>query len=414
MNYTPPHWSSIPLNNYSIQVIQDGIILSENSLDQKAFYTIGSQSSDILLSHESISPTHAILQHSDEGYLYIYPSPSSPLSINKHPVAFCTYEKLFPNDILELSTFPGILVISGPSFIKRSEKFFNSEGKITKNIRESLQRVSWGFAEDAINEPIRPDDWLLYEDNLNYQAISRREDLNEKQKKIIQKQEKIEQKVENLTREVQRMEKSSNEKYLEKAGKMKDQLEDLIAEKVAGDDELRSSFLPELANVKNKRVKGEYDFSSSEDEFYNRVEKGKYGKVDRNKQEELDRLAAERNELTLQITHFSVEEDLDSEDPLESFMKDNNWALKEQTLIELGNRLKKLNSEIEIFCKENPGLSISAMPIIPGEVRLGVKKRKVKEVPNPAKDAIDVQYDWIPPEGQTGDGKTSLNDKYGY
>jgi hypothetical protein len=422
MDYFPPQWSSSPLNFYSVQLIEDGVVIFDFSVDLKPFYTIG-RDADLKVEHESVQSFHAVLQHSDEGFLFIYPFKDCRVRLNKKTLKFCNYAKVFPNDILEFGDFSGILAVSGPAFIKRTEKFFNAQGKVAKSIRESLQRVSWGFAEDAVNEQLKPDDLLLYEDQLDYHAIMRREDLSEKQMKIIQNQEKLNEKIQGLERIIEKSKK--NQENYEKIASLQDKLENFKGEKEIGDDNLRASFFPECQSFKVKQ-KGLYDYSSSEDEFYNRVSEGNMRKSSENKQGELDKLVTERNELTYQITHLSIKDDSEDDDPLENFMQSNNWALKEQNLINLGERLRKINAEIEKICQENPGVSIYACPPDDSEIRLGMKKRKVKEKSEEFNDrekvdhvtakvdVIDSQNDWTPPEGQTGDGKTSLNKKYGY
>ena len=81
---------------------------------------------------------------------------------------------------------------------------------------------------------------------------------------------------------------------------------------------------------------------------------------------------------------------------------------------------------IEIIEKENPNIKgriQSKKNEISTEIRIGNKKRKIdeeeilitKEVKeNKPQRNADFVYDWTPPPGQTGDGKTELNNKYGY
>lgn len=405
MKYQKPIWSSIPLNVFSIQLILDGVIVFEETLDQKEFYTVGKENTDLIIDHPAIQSFHGVFQHSDEGFLFIYVTNGSKILLNKKLVNPETFEKLFPNDIIEFPNFPGLLVVSGPSFIKRTAKFFTSEGKVAQDIRESLQRVSWGFAEDATNEKVAAEDLVLFEDKLDYTALKSRRNLTEKQKKNIQKLEKLEEKIKHTEKMIE-----TSIKNPEKLINLQEKLENLIGEKDLADENLRSSFFPEQKKIK-KVKKGKYDYSSSEDEFYNRVNSINLVPNEKSKQEELDGLICERNELVSQITKLSVLDDEEDNDPLEKFMQSNNWELKEQSLVALGERLKKVNEEIEKVFQANPGLSVSSFAVKETEVKIGRKKRKIKEK---NEEKVDSELEWMPPEGQTGDGRTSLNDKYGY
>ena len=53
--------------------MKSGIILDEKKLNEKEFFLIGRQPdlSDIVLEHPSISRKHAVIQHKNNGELYL-------------------------------------------------------------------------------------------------------------------------------------------------------------------------------------------------------------------------------------------------------------------------------------------------------------------------------------------------------
>jgi len=65
--------------------MKSGVILEEKKLTEKAFFLIGRlvDLSDIVLEHPSISRKHAVLQHKNNGELYIY-----DLGFNFHSLRF--------------------------------------------------------------------------------------------------------------------------------------------------------------------------------------------------------------------------------------------------------------------------------------------------------------------------------------
>ena len=422
MLYKEPHWTSQPLCQYSIQVINQGVITSEYDLTAKPYFSIGN-SCDIPL--EELPVSALILQHSDQGYLFVYkPDSQGTAHLNKEEIKANEYIRVYPNDMLEFEGTNDLIVIMGPSFMQRTEKMFTKQGKLEKNVAEKLQQISWGFGEDAVNEYVPKEDQALYDEVLDLNLLKSRKNITDKQRKLISKLEQYQDKVSDLQEKIAAVPRSKNsEGRLEE---LNEKLENLQGEKELAEENLRSSFFPENFVKKNK-VKGEYDFSSSEDEYYNRAKILTTKDYNKNLQLELDRLVNEREEITSQLTELSVDFKEDTEDPLDAYMMGNNQDLKEENFEKLGNRLKRVLEKIQEIEQENPNIKGNVRLVrtqVKTEIREGKKKRKIQEeieeLPEMKSElkaeimTTDFNAVWEPPPGQTGDGKTDLNAKYGY
>lgn len=412
MLYKEPQWSSKPLCDYSIQLIKEGIIISEQKL-LSSFSKIG-KTADIIVEDFIGQEVRAVLQHSDQGYLFVYKVENhSKVFVNKESIKENDFFRVYPNDILEFEGSECVLVIMGPAFMQRTEKMFTKQGRLEPKVLEKLQHVSWGFSEDAVNETIEKEDLMLYDEILNLSLLKSRKNLTENQKKKIAKLEEYQSKIEYLQKKIQ---SSSNSQTTEK---LYEKLENLTGEKELSEESLRSSFFPNDF-AKKTREKTEYDFSSSEDEYYNRA---KVVVVERNNtdvQGELDRLVSEQEEITKELTDLSVNLDEDLDDPLDAYMAGNNVDLKEENFARLGARLKEVMEKITKIQLEHPniqGVVKCSNAGIKAEIRIGNKKRKIsQETTEKIKpiQAKDFNAYWEPPKDQTGDGKTDLNIKYGY
>ncbi|OMJ85313.1 hypothetical protein SteCoe_13409 [Stentor coeruleus] len=168
-----------------------------------------------------------------------------------------------------------------------------------------------------------------------------------------------------------------------------------------------------------KTPKGPYDYSSSEDEYYNRTKIS----ICSNTPSDLDslqQLLHKKEEIIQQITSLSIKSQDDADDPLDSFMNENNEELREENLKSLEEKLKEINKRIDSLqkaCSISQSLNAVYIPD-PSQIRSGNKKRKIKEPEdddkNENKDEKDLNFDWVPPEDKTGSNCKSLNKNYGY
>lgn len=168
-----------------------------------------------------------------------------------------------------------------------------------------------------------------------------------------------------------------------------------------------------------KTPKGPYDYSSSEDEYYNRTKVALCLSA-LSDLDSLQQLLHKKEEIIQQIASLSVASQEDIDDPLDSFMNENNQELREENLKGLEERLKEVNKRIDDLQKACPiSHNLNAIYIPdPSQIRLGNKKRKIKDIEADYKkenqDEPDSNFDWVPPDDQKGNNCTSLNKNYGY
>lgn len=77
----------------SLEIVHEGTSSTKVPIDKKSFYLIGRQADlcDIVLNDEFLSRKHAVLQHSKEGFLYIYDLSTilqTHFTIDKDPSCF--------------------------------------------------------------------------------------------------------------------------------------------------------------------------------------------------------------------------------------------------------------------------------------------------------------------------------------
>lgn len=79
LDYMEPSWTGIPEDVYKMEIIKSGVLLKTLDLSSKSYHVIGkSLSCDVCMTHDTISPFHAILQYrktsdfENEKGMYIY------------------------------------------------------------------------------------------------------------------------------------------------------------------------------------------------------------------------------------------------------------------------------------------------------------------------------------------------------
>ena len=96
--YEPPHWSALPPCKFSIEIIREGVVISNTPIYERPHYVFGrcahikcmpctyllrhmisgiracfreAATAHIVLPHPSVSRAHAVIQHSEAGEVYV-------------------------------------------------------------------------------------------------------------------------------------------------------------------------------------------------------------------------------------------------------------------------------------------------------------------------------------------------------
>ncbi|KAG9147185.1 hypothetical protein Leryth_005405 [Lithospermum erythrorhizon] len=114
--YTVPHWSGPPRNEFSIQILKDGLIIDKFNVHDKGHYVFGTTDlCDFILDDPTISPFHAVLQFKSEGAAYIYDlSSKHGTSVNNKQVNQKEYVELHVGDVIQFGGSPKLYVLEGP------------------------------------------------------------------------------------------------------------------------------------------------------------------------------------------------------------------------------------------------------------------------------------------------------------
>lgn len=191
--YKEPAWSGLPKNDYSFEILKNGVIVGTIPLD-KPFIVIGRLSQcDIVMEHPSLSRFHCVIQYrgepspdGDEEGFYAYDLGSTHGSFhNKHQMKPHTYYRLHVGHIVKFGGSSRMLILQGPvedqepesektvtelkaEAAKRAEKLNALEtGEIEEEDRDrrlqegdvdqqdsslSSDGIDWGMGEDAEEE----------------------------------------------------------------------------------------------------------------------------------------------------------------------------------------------------------------------------------------------------------------------
>ncbi|KAG2222709.1 hypothetical protein INT45_011197 [Circinella minor] len=171
--YKKPEWSAQAQYGYGFEVLKGGLSLDKIMGPQKEFATIGRLPlCDIQMEHPSISRYHAILQFNNDGNIFIYDLDSAHgTRVNKHLIQPRTYIPLKPGDQVRFGESTRLCIFETDQPLDEEEEIEKEEairhrsraaitqhaaeeGDLRKTEKEEEEQgISWGFQEDAVEEP---------------------------------------------------------------------------------------------------------------------------------------------------------------------------------------------------------------------------------------------------------------------
>ena len=385
IGYLVPFWSSKPLHKYSLEVWREGAIINTIDISSKEYYLIGRNKAivDVYQNNITVSRVHVIIQHKDDGELYIYDMDSVyGTSINKKSITKKTYVKLNVGDTFKLGKSGKMFIVNGPTellpeedmkpinLIDRKELMRKREEQIRyqyeqrENYKRNLLGVNkedtdWGqkdFDEEIQKNQKEDEDSdkekeIDYYGPLKFEEIKERKDLSDKQKNLIDKLESNLKIINRLKEEIIKIQKKEfesgeltegqkkriemNEKKLINAYERYELLEDNLRVSLSSKDG--------VTNTEQKfDKKFAKDLNSDEDEFFDRaIIINKNNKESNQKititenyetlKSKLEVLMRKRQKLVDKILKFDAEwsaKEKDDEDTLDAFFNETKNKIK--------------------------------------------------------------------------------------
>jgi pSer/pThr/pTyr-binding forkhead associated (FHA) protein len=251
IGYIVPFWSSKPLHKYSLDVWRDGIIQDTIDISQKEYYLIGRNKdiSDIYINNMTVSRAHCVIQHKDDGEIFLYDLDSGyGTHVNQKKIATKAYVKLNVGDTFKIGLSSQMFILNGPSTLlpdeedipMRQEAGFNKKELLEKRInqiktqyneRENYKRTlldpgvaTWGQVdvddeimneqndEDIDNKDNNPGGGLEdYYGITDLEEIKNRKNLTEKQKNMLDKIDNFKKGIQKLKDEMIKIKKKEED-----------------------------------------------------------------------------------------------------------------------------------------------------------------------------------------------------------
>jgi pSer/pThr/pTyr-binding forkhead associated (FHA) protein len=317
IGYIIPFWSSKPLYKYSLDLWRDGIITDTIQIIGKEYYLFGRNKDvcDIYIGNMTVSRVHCVLQHKDDGDVFLYDLESVyGTFINKRPITKKTYVKLNVGDTFRLGKSGRMFILNGPNELMPDEdnkpiqitdrktlmekrvnqltELYNKSEEYKRNLLGlNSDSVDWG--QKDFDDEIRKHEKMVKEEEddkegfeneylgaLNLEKLKLRKDLTEKQRKMITKMENLQTGINKLKDENSKIKKKEADRGELTEGQTKrlsineEKLKELYEKFELMEDNLRLS-LSSKDGINQAEVRFDKKLAkeivSDDDEFYDRA-----------------------------------------------------------------------------------------------------------------------------------------------
>lgn len=476
-SYQKPTWSSKPKIQWYLEEIKSGTILRTIDLPKDLEFVIVGKikefcTPDFVFEHESISRQHAIIQHRDNGRLYIYDLGSKNHTFwNKNEIKPLIYIPLRVGDILKFGESTRIYVVQSddPKAIQLSEEqrvLQNNALKQKKKSKhddqdeEDLEKENDSEDEESKkafegdDEELTARKRLRIEEEVHDNSLFDDQDEfydrtlknKKKEKQIIETSETLTRKREDISRKISELE-----------ARKKETEENILKIQVEDSEDALDQY---MQNVKHNLI--ETGTSSIDEEIAKLKEKEKQLNIliemskptiegiktdeEKRKEEKLDiiknsmfvdrkpkniHLLKEKKEPQLldviedKLEEKKVEEtysfeDIEEEKPkplklpqeMYGLVQPNDLSNENEFLpVQVSNIEKnEIKNESEAVEEEKPQNEIKEK----SKNKRKRKKKEEKKALNFYESVEENTAEWVAPKDQKGDGSTFLNEKFGY
>jgi hypothetical protein len=327
IGYIVPFWSSKPNHKYSLDIWREGVIVDNIDISKKEYYLIGRNKNlcDVYLNNMTVSRIHCVIQHKDDGGVYLYDLDSVyGTFINKRPIAKKTYVKLNVGDTFKLGQSNRMFILNGPEELQSQEEvneishnennpmkyvdrkelmekrvnmireLYNQEQEYKKSLMSNYTDVNWGqrdYDNDILQHQREEDEVFNsnkekisqdLEGSLNLTELKERKDLSERQRSTLTKLENTMTGIKKLKEEILKLKKKEMDQGELTEGQLKrvqmdeKKLNDLVEKYEQMENNLKISLSSK--DVDEAYVEQKFDRKlakelDSDDEFFDRTSK---------------------------------------------------------------------------------------------------------------------------------------------
>ncbi|KAG5624101.1 hypothetical protein H5410_009319 [Solanum commersonii] len=378
--YTIPTWSGRPCHQFYLEVLKDGSIIDKFDVHKKGAYMFGRVDlCDFVLEHPTISRFHAVLQFKGNGNAYVYDLGSTHGTfVNKKEVKKRVFVDLHVGDVLRFGQSSRLYIFEGPTDLmppeadlkrvrqaKIREEMHDMEASLLRAKLETSRAdgISWGMRDDAIEENEDEVDeitWQTYKGQLTEKQEKTREKVVKRLEKIAHMKKEIDAiRAKDISQggltQGQQTQIARNEQRMSQLVEELENLEETLNESI------RESLGARTGRTSNgkKKEPEEEEFSSEEDEFYDRTQKPSKNKDGKNQSIEtadslLDKKDAIVREMEDKRKLFLDEKDctgqestVEAGDELDAYMSGLSSQLALEKEEKLHKELSTLQTELD-------------------------------------------------------------------